>query len=328
MELKPVGEPIENVLVFNNPEASNPNASRRFISKLDRLQDKNEFKLYVLDNPVNGISLSQTLKDFDINKTLIGVAGGDGTLHHFYNKLIDEGIGPVLTIISGGGSNDTSAQLHPYPWTRRDPKNHLDSPAPYHQPLMIEVRNGDYQKKIAAVSYFSIGLTSLLAKTYNSEAFRKSIEGKSPQLKRIFQGLEIPRHLANSEPFILSDQRGNRVLYDLIFPNGNRMAGGAVQFKGIDLLKPEYGRLEVKNLTVSSIVKNLGKTFLGLYHKYDQNSKQEFMVRSLDDSDLIIQADGEDYPIPSGSIIDIELGKKVIRLVSTRLIIPKEQIVA
>ncbi len=325
---------IENVVVFTNPNSANQKDSEEFIDKLNKLQNKNEFNLYVQNNPVNDETFNHIFKKFVPKKTLIGPCGGDGTVHDVVNKYLEykynesnkDEIDPILTIISAGGSNDTASQLHPVPWARKSPQKHLDSPAPYYRPLMIEISKGDYSKKIAAVSYFSIGLTSLLAKDYNSEEFRSSVANKNPKLKRLYQGLEIPKYLHKSQPFILEDQFGPRVLYDLIFPNGSRMAGGAIQFSSTDLLKKEYGRLEVKSLTVPSVIKNMGKSVLGIYQQYGPDDKQEFIVKSLDESPIIIQADGEDYSIPSGSKVIINLGKVGLRLVSTRLFIPSEQL--
>lgn len=326
MGQRSIGELIENVVVLTNRNSANQEASEKFITKLDKLQNENEFNLYVQNNPFYDEAFNHIFKEFDHNKTLFGISGGDGTVHHFYNNLIKAGIDSTMTIISAGGSNDTASQLHPVPWARKSPQKHLDSPAPYHQPLMIEISKGDYSKKIAAVSYFSIGLTSLLAKDYNSEEFRSSVENKNPLLKRFYQGLEIPKYLHKSQPFILEDQFGPRVLYDLIFPNGSRMAGGAIQFSRTDLLKKEYGRLEVNRLTVPSVIKNMGKSVLGLYQKYGPDDKQEFIVKSLDESELTIQADGEDHTIPSGSKINVYLGEVGLKLVSTRLFIPSEQL--
>lgn len=319
-----------NLLIICNDRSANQESIKRFIEKSEKLEQKSNLNLdtHSLSELNNPQALENLIREHG-SETVIGIAGGDGTLHHFYNFLTNKKLERLVTIISGGGSNDTAAQLHPFSWYRNSPKAHLEGYTPYHQPLTVEVNNKDYQKIIHTVSYFSIGLTALLAQDYNSEEFRNKVEGKNPSLKRVYQAREIPKFLKNAEPFIYQPKEGKaKPLYDLVIPNGNRMSGGAIHFSGVDLLEPKFGKLEVTSNKYPSVFKNMGKTLLSAYPKYSENQSLEFSIKTIDESDIIIQADGEDYQVPNNSNFKIYLGEKAVRFVTTRFNIPENQKVA
>lgn len=227
-----------------------------------------------------------------------------------------------LNALGGGGACDFARQVHTNHKARSLDKV-LRSPALPHKPILTTVEHPDIDaldNRIEIVSslYFALGFTARMAEIYNQPEFRESVRGINPGSRKFIQGFEILKTIKHADLFDLEyENRPPAEVGEYVFPNGSRMAGGIVRFKGNPFFGPQFGELAVGEINYPNFVKGLARATFGLYTKHQDGEEVRFKVSSKDEAPILYQSDGESGTFPSGSIVSVRLDDAVVNTVTS-----------
>lgn len=338
MSAETISDHIENVLVIRHDGPfgpADPETIDRHIEGLQRPEVLQGRSLTVVESAATlegtlAIFEKQKLEKGSLSGTLVDVAGGDGTLHDVYMAMSQLKLGPEspLTSIGGGGACCAATELHPDKESRYQPGNIFDGRSLDHSQLVITAEHesiapDDERRQLSAVVFATFGFTAKMCRLFNQDEFRASIAGKSPETRLYEQAKMVNRDMKEMKKsgddtvIEIEDNFGVRHLGELAIPNGKVMAA-AFRFRGVRLLRPGYGRLEIAGVVDKrAIAKAAAMAALGIFDHQKPYGIQEFIATKADESDIEVEVDGEAHQYPSGTKFRIEQAPSNVSLLTT-----------
>lgn len=264
-------------------------------------------EIYVVDTHDNAGAMAA---EFDTNGITdedgVAVVGGDGTHSDANEAARLAGFKGMMLAIAAGNACDLTHMLLRARHVKDPAKALLESRQGKLYPLAVTIGNLALNSEV----YFSAGdATYRVGKQVADPAWRALTEDMGEVKKFLKETSMTRRQLpeARKNPLVLEDNSGKRIISDIVFPNGWRMAK-QIRFRGIKLLEPGYGRLELPKATVPSVLATFGRAGISAFERCEPEKVYECRVSTLDGSPVHAQRDGETLEFPSG----LELTVKVL----------------
>ncbi len=254
----------------------------------------------------------------------LSIIGGDGTESNFLSAVYKSQLDTPVWLIPGGSINDLTHMLYGR-YTFHHPEHalhhgHLATLYPL-QVRMIPPRGID--KQVNAWAYYSLGLSADIAGNVNSIEHRAKREQHATALGRLLTDSQLVHDsLPCSQRFLISEGANQRSIFDLVLANGSKMAG-KLHFNDIQLLRPEFGRVELAQPTKLSMALSIAKARWGEVQKYGAGGLLFLVELDSDGPDsLSWQCDGEeatdDEKLTSGTIVNAAIARRGLRIHTNR----------
>lgn len=318
--------PVERILALKNPISKNGLRGER---QLQDLVGFSELPFDVLETDrepdVTGDRLLDKLEETDI----LYVIGGDGTVNVAIEPAVQKQA--LLLPTRSGNANDlamsTNGRLAP--WRIYSDYLRGDADATSVHPIEVTIDNGKDSESRYAINYSSFGYAAL-ASLYINQPWQH------PSLKHIFDTL--PPSLKNAmrlprEGYLLAKAAAKTSSFDYCEPNTGEGDEKIIQAADVTVVHSErmakLGRFNVRHtdpfvfsslLTEASVVA-IGQQFINMMHgKIVGKHVTDLTFRAVNNSGNVLyyQVDGEAFPLPNSSTINIGLADSTLRVLNTR----------
>jgi hypothetical protein len=246
----------------------------------------------------------------------IAVLGGDGTSHQILDAVWRKDFKGVTTVSADGYANDLAHSLHMSHYLR-DPIGSLRDGS-VGKISAVEVTITDKyssELSIPAFGYFSIGVSGLVAKYFNSAEYRnreKPAKGYKLRREEIQTAMD---YFNNAKPFIAYDKvNGTREIIDHHVLIGGRMA--KIRWLPYKRILADVAAVgEIKTNNYKELLKSMGHMLIGGVTLHDGETKS-LKVYSIGDTPLTMQIDGDTLAIASASKISYRISSEQPLLVA------------
>ena len=320
---------VERLFVMSRPQDDNVPSTARFPSLVQNFRRE----LGTLDDPTvpdhfTQIPTAATVAGMQAiferyrltSSDAIAIIGGDGTKGNANAAALLAGFGGIIHSIAGGNADDqthmlfrrrdVAAPAHAMPRSRQGKLNLLE--------IVSDQPNTAGEHTVYTTGYISFGdLVSSVAAEVSSPAFRDKTVGMQEFEKFVAETGMMLGKVGAGRLITIEDNDGTRTRSDVLLTNGQRMAK-TVRFAGVNLLRPGYGRVELKRSTIPAVVGGLGKAGLGLFKHMQPEDGYEFSVTSQDEAPVHVQRDGEFDTYPSGTKFTVRAHERPLRFATTR----------
>ncbi|MGI0135132.1 MAG: diacylglycerol kinase family protein [Candidatus Micrarchaeaceae archaeon] len=312
---------FDRFIVICNPISTDAHKATRKIQDLKHLYPTAE---HIIVNTVrggrsaNGRLLSRYADKLG-RRTLLCVAGGDGTMNMILHLLLtDSRLGPnaietVILQLWGGNANDLAFMLNGAPGKSLKPifdKGRIIAIRPLactlHRPYRTIMH--------LAACYASFG-----ASGFAMQELERSIRQRSPMrqpaVTRFGQELvEVSRLLMRAPTFTVTEADHKKVIFERIFLKGSRFA--KIAAAPLKLNEPKFHRATAERKSLFTLLFRIadiardraGRRFGGTYDSFTVHD------------DIWAQFDGETVRVPAGTHVEMRIGEQPFYALSTKLI--------
>lgn len=252
------------------------------------------------------------------------VVGGDGKASKTHEAARRVGFDGPMDHFAAGNACDLAHMLF-RAWDIKRPAHAMaHSRLASLHPLEITVKApGQATVKHEAEYCFSLGgLLYGVAAQVGSQEHRYTTESMNEAQKLAYELRMTLGKIATTNEVVTIEDNYNkeRNVSDLLFTNGSRMAK-QVRFRGINLLEPGFGRLEVKESSKSAVLATFARARAGRFPHHAPDEPYTFRVKSSSGKPIRFQKDGETdegFEIPSDSEVTVKNSNNYTRQATTR----------
>ncbi|HET6925143.1 MAG TPA: hypothetical protein VFH39_04900 [Candidatus Saccharimonadales bacterium] len=274
-------------------------------------------EVHILDTHPDASAMAEEFEANGItSEDGVAVVGGDGTHSDANEAARLAGFKGSMLAIAAGNACDLTHMLLRHPHIKDPARAVMESRQAKLYPLRVAIGS----LVLNSEAYFSAGeATYQVGREVADPVWRARTENMHSVERFRQETLMTKRKLpdARRQPLWLEDNRGRRLISDVIFPNGWRMAK-QIRFSGVKLLEPGYGRLELPKATVASVLTTFGKAGIGAFERCEADKTYECTVSSIDGSPVHAQRDGEIFEFPSGSTLTVGVQEDYTNQATTR----------
>lgn len=309
---------FEHCVIVFNPLSTNAKRSAKRIKRIHQLFGDDKITvIHLAADQQKNQGLLQRVADRLGPKTLLCIAGGDGTISFVVNQLMnDKGLQPnsrqtPILPIWGGNANDLGSML-----------NGPSSIADLHKiistghiitihPLEVTIVSGDKKHTMLAVCYVSVGISALISKQINDPKYRQRIVHRLPVLRRFTELYTYIHYFWSSKPPFISVDGEQHHIYELLALNGSRIA--KMDWVPIRLTDQAFYST-IFTTKWYELLFRIHKILLKRFGKLVHDSLEITVL-----SDTWIQVDGEAFPIAKDAKVTIRKDGRSFSALSTKL---------
>lgn len=313
--------PFNRCIVVINPSSTHYNRGQRFIEQLRDHFPPNEFEVIEISRQEykDGQRLLKKLVGRLGPRTLLGIAGGDGTVSLTVNLLLTS---PELSAAArrtailplwGGNANDLAYMVNGPFWKAN--MSHLVERGRIAtvRPLVVTIKHGDQTNTKLAVCYTSFGASANAARNVSRPAHRHRPIYRLTGTRFATDLASVTRSVLASKPFLSEVDGRLQPLYDLILLNGSRWARVNRVGPG-NIAEPTFYMIKIqrKHPVLALYLAHVAR---GAAFRHATQTQLTFAVRQA----IWTQWDGETQLVAADSIIDIRVYDQPVYVLSTKL---------
>lgn len=311
-------EKFEQIVVVQNPKGSHAKRSQRRIGELQKIYGKS--RVHVLKTTANPSVFQKNLQKYlkKINTpTLIGIGGGDGTVHHVLAVLLNDStlIKKPFTVLPlwGGNANDFGYMLNGLSVNKTMKSLLKRGRITQIHPLEISITANNKTTKYFAICYASFGASAYAANHLDKVSLAKTGPFHNVPLLLMFrEALQVGRALLQA-PTFKAEIGGKKVeIFEQVFTNGSRIA--KINRLPIKLNEKVFYRAVQPNKHPSMIIR-LFKIIRGKQVGTISSKPHTFKTSEP----ALAQFDGEVQKIAAHSSVTVALSKNHIQALTTKL---------
>jgi diacylglycerol kinase family enzyme/phosphatidylglycerophosphate synthase len=307
---------VEKIIFIYNPKASNFRRAQRWANRISR---NLKIELQGINIIEKGYAPQSLIAAVTHNKTLILIAGGDGTVGSVAGILAEKADKKLLEKIFylplwGGNANDFSVMLNGA-HSSITPRRMLIRSGPVQIPLLsVHMQHKGIKKTLHACCYASFGASAYAARQLNSERIaQKKFIRNFPLAIIIRELLSVLRALWNAPRFKTKVGGKEMQLYEHTFINGSRIA--KVNRVPLKVNEQSFFHAAVERKH-PSVLLELARIITR--KNRDQYVKQKSVTFTVDEG-VDAQLDGEIYKVEAGTKVTIKTGEVWLNCISTKL---------
>jgi diacylglycerol kinase family enzyme len=251
-------------------------------------------------------------------RTLLGVAGGDGTMNMILHILLTDsrlGDGAHETVILplwGGNANDLAFMLNGPPPRSLKPLFSKGRVVAI-RPLACRLHRPRHTEMHFAACYASFG-----ASGFAMQELERSIRQRSPMrqpaLTRFGQELvEVSRLLMRAPTFTVTEADHTKVIFERIFLKGSRFA--KIAAAPLRLTEPKFHRATAERKSLFTLLFRIAGIIRDRAGRRFGATYDSFTVHD----DIWAQFDGETVRVPAGTHVEMRVGETPFYALSTKL---------
>jgi diacylglycerol kinase family enzyme len=222
---------LTKCVVIINPASTNRQRALRLAKKLEvYFQAESIERLQIVPGEADKthaliVKLSERLDE----KTLVCVAGGDGTVSLIINILLQESKIPakakkaVILPLWGGNANDLASMINGSVYKINLERILKKGRVVAVHPLEVSMKGEQSETKLA-INYVSFGATAYAAKRVNQIDYQRKRLYRTPGIQLLAEAASAMRSIQQSKSFMVDIDGKSARLYDLILINGSRIA--------------------------------------------------------------------------------------------------------
>ena len=311
---------FDTFIIICNPISTDAHKAARRIQDLKHLFPNAE---HIVLNTVRGgrsanaRHLAKYASKFG-RRTLLCVAGGDGTMNMILHILLAEDkVGPdaaetVLLPLWGGNANDLAFMLNGTPGKSLKPifnKGRIVSVRPLECALHRPHRT---------VTHFAACYASFGASGFAMQELERSIRQRSPMrqpaVTRFGQELvEVSRLLMRAPTFTVTEENHRKVIFERIFLKGSRFA--KIAAAPLKLNEPKFHRATAERKSLLTLLFRIAEIAQDRAGRRFGATYDSFTVHD----DIWAQFDGETVRVPAGTHVEMRVGEQPFYALSTKL---------
>jgi diacylglycerol kinase family enzyme len=313
---------FETCLIIYNPASTQATRSMSYIEAL-RTVFTEDAVIFVPTSP-EGKQANRALVTAQAeklnSKTLIVVAGGDGTVNLVIDVLLhDKHLTPDMrqaTVLPlwGGNANDLAHMLNGSPHTSRLKQILSSSERIYIHPLACEITDAQGPRTYTAICYASFGASAFAASRLEALRGMRPFFHTIGIAKFIHELGMVLRALQNAPLFTVEDAKTTRTIYDRVFLNGSRFA--KISGTPLKLTDQKFFHIVVERKKLSSMAYHIVE-FTRRHPEWYAvaNTKVSFTLREP----TWAQLDGEVMYLEAGTKVQIRSDEQAFYALSTQL---------
>ena len=251
---------------------------------------------------------------------VIAIIGGDGTKSNAHAGALLAGFEGIIQSVAGGNADDQTHML----FKRRDITDPAGAmPRSRRADLhLLEITSDQPniagENTVYSTGYISFGdLVHDVAADVSDPSFRAQTEYLDEFRKFAAETNLMLGKIGAGGLISIEDESGRRTRSDLLLTNGQRMAK-SIRFAGVNLLRPGYGRVELKRSSIPRIVTGLGRAATGLFTHLEPEDTYSFTITRQDEGPIRGQNDGELFLYPSGTTFTARVHEKPLHVATTK----------
>ncbi len=299
--------------LLHNPASSRAHETPSTVTALKHAGARHGFELQQLveTSPHHDDNVD-TLRETVSPTTIVAVRSGDGGVSAVLSAVRAAKLANPVFVIPGGLKNDIARQL----FSRRDVHKPARALA---AATMREVRPtvADFtqatgeQATVDAFGYVSRGITSTVAATVNSKAYKAAREHDKPGERFIAERLLAIRAYLGGQHFSL-DEAGDAI--DVIASTGNLMAGEL--HPRASLLEPGFRLIKVRGKLSGLAI--LGALIARLPTGEFIGPNQSVELALGHSPNAYLQVDGEEYSLAGRTVLRLSVADSGVNALTTR----------
>ncbi len=303
---------FERIFVFFNPASTHAKRSERRIKELEKLYPH---KVEVVKTSSEGRAANQAilrkLAHRLSEKTLVGIAAGDGTVGLVVETLTATGKdripqaaskAPILPLW-GGNANDLAYMLNGLSVGKRLSRVFSKAEIVPIYPLIVTITSPDKKDTSThiAACYAALGVSGRMAHTLNKRSYRAPSVWKSLGFKVIRELVYVTQTFKIATKFTYSQSNHKHRAYELLFANGSRMA--KVDRLPITLSEPYFYADHLEHSTFGAVMRKFMNVARGQRRERRLHQRLHFTVHDQ----VWAQFDGEPEKIVANSEMSVRL---------------------
>lgn len=311
---------FDRCIVVQNPRSTHIDQALKRIQPLADLFGPKGMRLFRLEAG-DAAGNQQRLRDLAPQlgpKTLLCIAGGDGTVNWVANMLLlDPAFAkvratPVLPLW-GGNANDLAHMLNGAASSANLRRIVESAPVLEVRPLRCRMQHGGEVHDRLACCYISFGASALAAHTMNdpSHATRRRALSTVGRVARELG--TVVRVLARAPRFTVEENGGQKQVYERVIFNGSRFA--KVERLPLKLTDNAFYHATVERKEVRALLRVASAVTSRRTGDKVRGTHLAFTAKSS----LFMQLDGETAAVVPGTSITVDLSPEPLHLLSERL---------
>lgn len=310
---------FKRIVTIVNPRSTHAAAALRRQKKIESLFP--EAKKLHIELSKNQKSIKDLLiarKTWLGTKTLLCIAGGDGTINTVIEALLKEESlkkvrrTPILPLWGGNG-NDLAVMLNGLALTTSVSKIFSDGKVKAIYPLECIVEHDAATVTYLAANYISFGASAYTAKRLNESSHRNSWLHHFPGGRYIKEIMTTMKAFFESPTFSILESGRVRPTYERIYANGSRIA--RINSLPVKLTDEAFYHIRLETRHPLTFFRHL-LDVLTRRRTTPKSRKASFTVATLP---IFAQFDGEAVSIPQGAKITIRFSRRPFYALTTRL---------
>lgn len=311
---------FERCIILVNPSSTSRHRSQTFIKQLRGTFPKGRFETIKIseqdykDSSELGKQIASKVKA----KTLLCVAGGDGTVSFAVNTLLmnsslkRKAKDIALLPLWGGNANDL-AHMANGSSRRADITKIVESgkPTPVY-PLEVSITSKGHERTYLAACYTSFGTSAHAIQRMNRPSYRKRRLYRLGMTRFGIEVASVTKAVLRAKPFTGHIHGRKRRMYDIILINGSRMA--KVTRGPGKLTEPVFYELRINRK--HPILLMYASLFIG-NRSFTKRAKKSVELKVHDGT--WAQVDGEVHWVPAKSAVEVKPSNMHFNLLSTKL---------
>ena len=310
---------FKHCVIVINHASTHTWRSQRFIKQLENVfgTDKTEV-IEVLkrdyDEPGRLAKLLESKLD---QNTLLGIAGGDGTISFIVNILLHKpGLSAgarkaVLLPLWGGNANDLAYMANGLAMFSSLEKILEESETIEVKPLVVKI-DGNESRSRLAVCYASFGASAYATHLMSHPRHRYKRVYRMPGSRLFFEAGSVMKALTDAKMFECEIDGVIQPLYDLMLINGSRIA--KINRAPIKLTDPYFYEIRTKRKK-PVVLSYFASLLRNVTPKHAPIARRSLVLHD----GTWAQLDGEVEYVQKGSRVTVEHHDKPLRLLATRL---------
>ena len=309
-------------VIVVNPVSSNYDRGQKLIRQLEESFPKSAFEVIEMrkSDYERPSWLITRLNDAVKPNTLLGIAGGDGTVNLIVDTILRSGAvskavkKAVILPLWSGNANDLAHMVNGNPPGSVETILHKGEICFVH-PLIVSTIHGNKTSAKLAVSYVSLGASAYASVRISSPSHRRRRIYRLPGARNLNDMASVTRAFIGAATFESNIDGSSRPIYDLAMINGPRIA--KVSRIPVKLTDKNFFEILIvrKHPLILSYFLELVKGI-----SVERHTRTE---RTLTINDTTwAQIDGEAVQIPGDTDITVRPYEKSFRILSTKLAVP------
>ena len=311
---------FERFLVVYNPASTNAKTSHKYIDELQRIFPAAEIEtIETTDDEKNTARkiLEKLVKSSD-KKTLLCIAGGDGTVNFVLNVLLaskdlpSEARQTPILPLWGGNANDLAYMMNGTPKAKSLQKIIEAGKITKIYPLNFKItKNNEIANKIASC-YASFGASGFATEQLNNPHHRGKIIKARPLARILMEFGIIAKAFAKTPTFSIKEDGKIKTVYEYVIINGSRIA--KIYRLPLKLTDKAFYSADFGRKSPAIILYGF-KAFRDFSYGEVSEKKRSFTIKD----DVWAQFDGEVTRLEKNTKIEVSLNELPFFAISTKL---------
>jgi diacylglycerol kinase family enzyme len=314
--------PFDSFLIIRNPASTSVTAANRRIAELQRAFPS--ATCHIIDTRPGGKAANRALLHDQAGqlgrRTLLCVAGGDGTINLVLDSLLHD---PALSAqgrqtpifpLWGGNANDLACMLNGGPRSANTTAIVRTGSIVAVFPLVCSFTNRQgRQTTHLAACYTSFGASAITTQILGQKKSTSNALFRQPGLRFIREVLIAISGMSHAPTFAINSDGQTKTVYEYIFFNGPRFA----KVTGVrrQLIDQKFHGVLLGKKRLSGVLASMAAlNRKNQAHKFE-HTQANFTVRQTTWS----QFDGETIRVPAGTTVTISVAEQPFFALSTRL---------